>query len=217
MSLRVTTRKVSDVARFVKRQFGDEAGVQITDADIYDWVNSAQLEICDRNRIITSQAATNAVNGQSQYTLSGLNIISIVSIHFDGGILPCVEFAQAEQIINEATGGTGEDLASVPVLWYEWDNKITLWPTPTEDITDGIVIYYNQSPTDVTALTDYLSVPDKYFRAVCSYCMAQAYELDEAFSESDAQMQYFTMALDVRNEEERTAAEVTYPSITIVE
>lgn len=216
MTLRVTTRKVSDVARFVKRQFGDEAGVQITDADIYDWINSAQLEICDRNRIITSQASTDVISGQADYTLTSLNIISITSIHYKGGILPCVEFAQAEQIINEATGGTGE-LASVPVLWYEWDNKITLWPTPTEDTTDGLTVYYNQSPTDVTALTDFLSVPDRYFRAVCSYCMAQAYELDEAFSESDAQMQYFTMALDVRNEEERTAAEVTYPSITIVE
>ena len=37
-----TTKTALDVANYVKRQFGDESGTQMTDADIWRWIDSAQ-------------------------------------------------------------------------------------------------------------------------------------------------------------------------------
>ena len=43
------TKTVQDVLLSVKRQFGDESGVQVTDSDIVRWVDDAQREISMNN------------------------------------------------------------------------------------------------------------------------------------------------------------------------
>lgn len=40
-----STYTVQDVLTEIKRTFGDEAGVQITDADIYRWIDRGQIEL----------------------------------------------------------------------------------------------------------------------------------------------------------------------------
>lgn len=218
MTLTPTTRTGLQVANYIKRQFGDEAGVQLTDADILGWINSGQLEICERNKVIKALSTTDVVADQADYTLTGLNVMQIESIHYNGGVLPGQEFAQAQKTINDATSGTGvTNVFTDPVLWYLWANTITLWPTPAALITDGLKIYYTKMPVDLTDLTETLSIPDKYYNMLCYWVMSKAYELDEAFAEADAQLQYFERGLDSRNEEERTAQQVTYPTITFVE
>lgn len=218
MTLRPTTRIAGDVTTYVKRQFGDEAGVQLTDSDIFRWINLAQVEIASRNKITKRKAATNVVSGQDVYLLEGLNILQIESIHYNGGLIASQEMAQAEQTISRYTGNTGaKDIYKQPVLWYEWDGQITLWPTPTENIENGLVLYYTGMPVQVSSLGDALTVPDIYYSAVTSFVMAQAYEQDESFAESDLMMQRFERALDSRSEEERAPGQITYPHITFVE
>lgn len=218
MTIYPTTRTGTQVANYIKRQFGDEAGVQLTNSDLLAWINSGQIEICDRNKALKALATTDVVAGQADYTLTGLNVMQIESIHYNSGVLPGQDFAQAQKTINDSTGGTGAtDLLTVPVLWYLWGGVITLWPTPTDNLTGGLKIYYTKMPTDLTDLTQTLSIPDKYYNALTSWVMSKAYELDESFAEADAQLQYFERALDNRNEEERSAQQVTYPVITIVE
>ena len=52
------TLNIQDVANRVKRTFGDESGVQVTDDDIIRWVNDAQLEISRQNEDLLEAVGT---------------------------------------------------------------------------------------------------------------------------------------------------------------
>jgi hypothetical protein len=47
---------VSEIATRVRRQFGDDVGILITDADIIRWVNDAQREIAVKANLLQVRA-----------------------------------------------------------------------------------------------------------------------------------------------------------------
>lgn len=210
MSLNPITKTAADIATYVKRQFGDESGVQITDQDIYRWINAAQLQIVAKIAPIKGKAVTNIVSGQRIYPLTSLPIHQIESIHFDGNFLTPKSFAQAERDIIE----WGDPETGGPGFWYEWAGEIYLWPIPNQNITDGLEIFYTKMPTAVVTGTDPLSIPDKFFEAIAAWVLMKAYELDEEFDQANNQRQFFTSQVDEQNGEESTSANSTYPVIT---
>lgn len=210
MTINAATRVVSDVITAVKRQFGDEAGVQLSDSDIIRWINDAQDVIVSKNKVLKSKSTSAAVSGQASYTFPSDNIYQVESLHFNGYRVPNMTFPEAEEHIfasdplNVALGD--------PVLWYEWGGTFTFWPTPNS--TSSIDIYFTKRPTPVTTTASVLSLPDKYYQDVVRYVMQQAYEMDEDFQNSSAKMQQFEAGLNEKSEEERTAQNMTYETIT---
>lgn len=209
MSLNPITKTAGDVATYVKRQFGDESGVQITDTDIWRWINSAQLEIIAKNAVIKALAKTDVVAGQADYDLSTLSIHQIESIHWNERMLVNVPFSEVERYLNSDT----DDASGSPTVWWEWAGVITLYPKPQEDLTEGLRVYYSKMPLNVAIATDPLSVADKYFEAICSWVLSKAYELDEEFDQAANQRTFFSDRLAEQNGEEREAAHMTYPVI----
>src|SRR6266550_1929185 len=63
------SRIAADIKSAVVRQFGDESSVQITDADIFRWVNQGQLEICRKHRLLKGLKLSNLIAGQKDYTI----------------------------------------------------------------------------------------------------------------------------------------------------
>lgn len=215
MSLGTITKTAGDIATYVKRQFGDESGVQITDADIFRWINSGQLEACTSNKILKGKAITDLVAGQADYTLPTPAILYIESLHVNGSRLPHKSLPQTERDVTEVSSPI--ETAAIPSFWYEWGNTVTLWPTPNTTYTDGLTIYYSKLPTDVSASGDLLSLPDQYFEALISWVLSKAYELDEDYQAAQNQRAYFDRFLDRDGEEVKTAQQMTYPVITFVE
>lgn len=211
MSYGPSTRTVSDVMRAVKRVFGDESGVQLEDADIFMWINDAQEEIVNRNKILKGTATVMSVDGQGGYTFPSDRIHQIESLHYDGSRLQNIPFAQAENDII-AKQGSLSDKGS-PELWYEWGGKFTFWPVP--DSPKPIVIYYTLRPERVESSTDLLSVPDKYYQNVVTYVLRSAYEMDEDWQASQAKQQQFDASLGDLAEEERTSQHMTYSTIVV--
>lgn len=211
MTLGVITKTVLDVATYVKRQFGDESGIQITDSDIFRWVNAGQLYIVQKNKLIKAKATANIVAGQKDYTLPSQNILQVESLHYNGKYLPNLPLAEFQ------THGVDINEAGEPTLWYEWAGTISFWRVPEESITDGLTIFYSKLPTSVSTTSDLLSVPDQYFEAIVAWVLAKAYELDEDYEASNNQRALFSQFLDESNEQERTAQHMTYPVITLVE
>lgn len=212
MSYGVPTRTVAEVKRAVTRQFGDESGVQIETADLYGWINDAQDEIVKRNRILKATSTGSSVIGQAAYSFPSDNILQVESIHYNGERLRNMPFAQAEESLINASNSaeTGE-----PILWYEWGGSFTFWPTPPT--VQSFTIYYTMSPARITQDTDLLSVPDKYYQDVVRYALQQAYEMDEDWTASQAKAQQFTDSLNDMAEEERTAQNMTYSRVTVVD
>lgn len=180
----VPTKTLGDVITYVKRQFGDESGVQITNDDIMRWANQAQMEIVNKNPIIQATATQDAVVGQQTYDPPP-DIIQIESVMFDNCILEPKGFEDIRAALGPDNGGT----SGIPGMWYTWANKLYLWPTP--DRIKQIAVNYSKAPTVLTSEADLLSVPDRYFDRVCEYVNSKAYELDEDWNAHQVQRQQF--------------------------
>lgn len=206
------TKTAGDVASYVKRQFGDESGTQMTDTDIYRWINSAQLEIIAQIQAVKAESTTDVVSGQDRYDLTALSIHQIESLWYDGKRLASKTFSEAERIIADSGLTTG-----TPQFWYQWASVVTLWPTPESSITDGLRIYYTKMPTSVDSPSDLLSLPDKHFESIVLWVMHKAFEMDEEFQQSAEVLERFGGRLMDQNEEEYFAKHATYQTITYVE
>lgn len=212
MSISPVTKTANEIAVYVKRQFGDESGVQITDADIYRWLSSAQLQVVAKIAPVQAIATTDVVAGTREVDLSMLPIHQIDSVHFEGRFIPQVNFAEAEQRIY--TSGANPNTADSAEFWYSYANTLYLFPVPSRSITGGLSIHFIKMPTPVLTGTDLLSIPDKYFDALCSWILSKAYELDEEFDQAANYRQHFENQLLEQNGEERSMANMTYPVIT---
>lgn len=214
MSYAPPTRTVADVATVVKRMFGDESGVQMTDTDIIRWVNEAQSEINSKNKVLKKRASLAATAGQGSYILpSNYRIRQIEGVHFNGSPLKPLTFAQAEQEIMMVDPKL--DQIGVPDNWFEWAGEITLWPKP--ETTDMITVYFTEEPAQLTQTSDTLSLPDKYFNAIRDYVLSQAYEMDESMDVALRKQEQFGNSVLEMSEEERTAQNMTFQSITIID
>lgn len=212
MSLNPVTKLASDVVTYVKRQFGDESNVQITDADIYRWINSAQLQVVAKIAPIKAKGTTNVVEGQKIYDLSALAIHQIDSIHYNGNYLPQKNFSEAERVIFEFP--ENPDSVADPAFWYEYAGQVYLYPVPNQTIVGGLEIFYVKMPSPVSSGADALTIPDKYFDAIASWVLSKAYELDEEFDQAANYRQHFDNQLSEQNGEDRVSANMTYPVIT---
>lgn len=210
MSLNVTSRTVADVASAVRRQFGDESGVQITDPDVFRWVNDGQKDIVLKNKVLKGKATIPAVSNQSDYTLPDTDIAAIESIHYAGVPLRGMPYAEVERYILDYSTNTLH--TGAPHIWYEWAGTITFWPTPVGD-TGVITVLYSKNPVTVQAMSDKLSIPDKYFNALVQYVLAQAYEMDEDWDATNYKSQQYGVSLDTTADDERTTSSMTYPVI----
>lgn len=217
MVYEVYTKNVGDVFRAVKRQFGDESGVQITDDDISRWVDDAQMDIIVNNsEVNASFAQVNVVAGQTAYPVKEniSDIFIVQAVHYNGEYIRGMTFqeAQAEIIKNFQPG----ENSGVPMFWYERAGVIHLYPKPSGDLTEGLSIFYSARPTVITGNATPLSVPDHYFSTIVNYCLTQAYLLDENAQMAQVTSQTYDTAIAQRANKNQSENN-TYPTILNVE
>jgi len=219
MPVDVITRSVSDVITEVKRTFGDESGVQITDSDIVRWINAAQLEVAMRNpEILPAVVMVNAVAGQSDYPLLANvpNVLTVQSIHYSNKPVKHLQFQEAEEFLMNGDNSILPYSPSVyPEFWYERAGVVTFYPAPTESATGAIKIYFNKRPDNVTT-NSLLSLSDHYYNGIVSYVLEQAYLLDENPQLAGVVAAKFDST--VTRMQERTSTQSDYyPFITVIE
>lgn len=206
-----STKVVSDVIAAVRRQFGDEAGVQILDSDIITWINDGQDTIVNRNRILKTRAFSTTIAGIAQYRFPDDAVEQIESLHCNGLPLKAITLAQAENEVRLWDSNPPID----PMCWWEWAGSFTIWPSPQKAY--DLVIYYTTRPTPVTQATDVLAIPDKYYQTLVQYCLQQAYELDDDWQAAQQKQSQFEANINSFSEEERTGENMTYEKITDVD
>lgn len=212
MSSVTATRKVSEVATYVKRQFGDESGVQITDTDIIRWVNLGQQEIFIRNEPIKKTATAALVAGQYQYTFPS-DVMRVERLRVSNKTIEQISFNESDEYINATDPNNDSD--GTPQVWYEYGGSFMFWPVPNTSDANGITIYYVPAPTAVAALADTLSLPDVYYPRLLEYVMKQAYELDENFDASQVKSNEFATGLESQADDSSVDTSY-YPRITVL-
>jgi hypothetical protein len=216
MSYSPPTKTVGDVYSQVKRAFGDESGVQLTNSDIVRWINEAQTDIAEQNQILQATATLTLVPNQANYSLSAVTpgIDSIASILLNGRRIGNIPISQAEESISLADP-EGLEIGA-PQFWYEWAGEIIFWPKPGQAY--NMLLRYTAEPTNVTINPlDVLSVPDECFTDVCNYVLMRAYEMDENAEMMAVKQAEYSSSVAERGESERQAATMTYGTATVYE
>lgn len=176
------------LATDVQDKFGDADQVQITDAMLLRWINGAQREVSSNGYSLEATSVTNLIASQSIYDLTNISsrIRNIVQVRVNGAyaeMLPYPKFAQFVRT-NTATNsqsGIGSLYAGV----------LHLWPAPAASVVGGLVIDYTGYPPDLVSLDDPLTVPDRFFQAMCDWVLAQAEELNENFDAAQTKLGHY--------------------------
>lgn len=208
-----TNHTVDDVLKYVKRQFGDEAAIQISDEDIIRWINSGQGEIFRRTEPIKSSMQADLVAAQGVYTFP-VDVMRVQSLLVNSIPVEQLSSQEAEEYILRAD--PTRTVTGQPTIWYEWGGTFTFYPTPDYTVASGITIQYIKRPAIVNEANDSLSIPDAYFNRLIEYVMQQAYELDENFTASEMKGAQFSQNLDAYGNRENVT-DNTYPTITVLE
>ena len=209
MSYSAPTKTVGNVYDAVKRIFGDESGVQLTNADIVRWINEAQVDVSKQNQILQTTATIAVVANTATYSLTSVSpaIDSVASLLLDGRRVGNIPISQAEESISLSDPEGTE--TGAPQFWYAWGGDITFWPKPNKNYT--MLIRYIAQPANVTTTTtDVLSLPDETFTDIVNFVLMKAYEMDENPQMMAVKQAEYSASVAERGETERLAATMTY-------
>lgn len=211
---------LSDVKTRVKRQFGDEASVQITDDDIVRWVNDAQRDVVMKNEtVLQTTATTNSVANQQSYTFPA-DLLVLRGIHYkrmDGDPafykLRGMSYTEFDEYIDGWEGTAYGP--SHPVVYTTYANSISLFPIPVNSATGNIKIIYSREPVDLANDSDVIDLPVPYHNAIVDYCLARAYELDEDWGAANNMSAQYDTSVRLNKERENWGNHEAYPRITV--
>jgi hypothetical protein len=212
---------LAEVKTRVKRTFGDESGVQISDEDITRWVNDAQRAIVLSNEGLLEKTGTaNLVANQQEYSLPE-DLLILQGITCKGTVestsymkLQGYNLSQFNEYIDGWDGnlyGTG-----TPAIYTVFANLVRLFPVPAVDVTNGLKYFYNQTPTEIVGDSDQLALPIVYHNAIINYCLKQAYELDEDWQTSNLKNTEMASDLHLARGRDSWKNQETYPTLTIL-
>lgn len=209
----LTTKTGSDAAVEIKRIFGDEDGIEITDADIIRWINSGQRSIVAVNPILQRTITHDIVAGQADYTFPADRVQYIQALYYNGMPLEAYSYPEAQEHIMSAD--PDETTTGEPLLWFQWAQTITLFPKPEKAVPNGLRMDYVAIPVELMSITDALSLPDRYFDAIINFCLQKAHQVEENFDGAGYVKSIYTETLAQLSEQENKVSLRSYPTVTV--
>ena len=212
---------VQDVVTRVRRTFGDDAAVQVTNDDIIRWVNDAQIEVVKHNDAALQTTTTMTITaGTAQYTLP-VDLLILRSIRFkfaDMLSYSALKFKNMQEFDDSIDGWDGSAYSTgSPAFFTMYEGKIILFPVPDQSNAAGIKLLYNRQPVSVATVSDELSLPLLYHNTVVKYCMWQASLLDEDHEPALMYKGDFQTDMDILQNNETSEPSDKYPTITVLE
>jgi hypothetical protein len=215
----VSTLTVAGIKSRVKRKFGDESGVQVTDSDIIDWINDAQRKIAARNDSILEKTATaGSVAFQQEYSFP-TDLLKFKSMSYKGSGSVSYQIIQGMTLneFNLYIDGWDANTSSygVPGVYAIHAAKFLVYPIPQDTIANAFKIYYCRKPTDVSLDADIIDLPELYHDIVVDLVLQDAYEMDEDWQAAAAKSSQANTGLDRLRDSDEWTKRDTYPVITI--
>lgn len=207
---------LGDVKVRVKRQFGDDAGIQIQDADIVRWVNDAQREIANQNDdLLQVTASADVIAGKGTYDLP-TDLRLLFQIKYNGLHLKGMSLQEFNEYIDGLQNPVNYSQGN-PLVYNVWQNQFTVFPTPSTQaaLVAGFTIYYLRNPVDVSNDSDGLEFPNGYHNHIVEYCLRMAYELDENPGIAQSLDARFQKGINGLKERDIWRNREQYPTITV--
>lgn len=196
----------------VKRDFGDESGAEITDADIVDWANEGQIHIVRKTKALAVHKETAVVSGQRNYLLP-TDLIFLDRVTYKGTSLEGLSQDQLDTFEKSLDASTG---TGVPSHYYVYGRDLFLYPSPNESLAGGLDIFYIKSPTALAADVDVPEIPIYLHKELVTYCVMRAKGLDE--ESTDAQMLELNLDKELTNarDEVTSIQDDSYPAVRLL-
>jgi hypothetical protein len=201
-----------DAAFRVRSSFGDFSGAQLSDAAILSWINDGQREIVNSNTLLRATKYSNIVAGQQDYSFPDDKVLSIEALYFDGYPIDNVSPQAAREFILKLDP-KGILESTKPEIWYERAGIITFYPVPKTSYPNGLKLEYVRIPARLLALTDALSISDRYFNELVNYVISQALESDENYDAASYKFRQFRDGLDRQSHKDSISQISLYPQI----
>lgn len=177
---------VTDITRKTRRLFGDSADeIVIQQADIYDWINEAQLTIVRQTGCLTGTLSS-ALNTYPKAL--PVDWITTKRVGFGNNPTMSLKFIEIDDLDNLNIDPTMP--LDTPMYYYHFAGQLRLYPMTTGN-TQNVIHDYTRLPTVVTGLATPLDVPVSYHEDIVRFCVMRAHERNEnwnAFRESKAIM-----------------------------
>lgn len=201
----------------IKRQFGDESGVQVQTSDVINWVNDAQNEAYMQiSKLKMTSNSINLIAGTQIYTLPA-NMIDLQSVSYkqlNTGTLYPLTYQSEKQMHEYNPGWFNTDETGTPQYYVQGVSSGTISLYPVPDTTgDSILIVYGRTPTDVVDLTSPIDLPIYMHPYVVEFCLMKAYEMDEEWEVADRKAAYIQSTLDFNNARSSWFSQEVYPSV----
>lgn len=211
---------LGDIKVAVKRQFGDESSVQVTDADILRWANQGIIDIVMQNDgLLQAVSVTDLIGDQTQYTpptdmLGMRGVSAYITSDVAYRNLKGLNLQDFNAYLDGWDGNYYSNSA-YPAVYMFYNNVINIFPRPSETITDGLKIYYNRYPTKLVLDTDTIPLPETYHNAVQDFCLQQAYEMDENWEGSGNKAAQVQSSINLLKDRQEWQTQDTYPVINV--
>lgn len=211
---------LADVKIRVKRSFGDESAVQVTDTDILRWVNDGQQEVVKHNpELLEKKVVTNLVTGQQEYTFPAdlLQLRSLSCKPNDTASFLHLTGKSMQEFDEYVDGWDGPSYSQAsPLIYTTFSGTVLLFPIPDISITGGLKLYYYRKPTDLVNDVDVIDLPLSYHNAIVEYCLRMAYEMDEDWTSVGNKANEFLNEVGLLKTREKQHNQETYTSITVL-
>lgn len=208
---------VSDIKTRAKRLFGDEASVQLTDADIVRAINDAQLDIIKKNENLLEKTATaDSQSGIQEYSLPTDLLIFKFMLYKGSGATSYTKLkGMSVAEFNMYVDGWDSDTSNlgVPAVFTLHAGKFLVYPIPQDSITAAFKIYYNRKPVDVVNDSDTPDLPPLYHPILVDLVLKFAYEMDEDWEAAGNKSQETNKDIDYLRGREDWKQEELYPFI----
>lgn len=163
---------VLDIVRKVQRLFGDSSlQIIITNNDVWDWINEAQLNIVRKTGCLTKTATAAA----STYpTALPVDWIVTKRLTYNGYPLKMIEIEDLDAAYANSTVP-----ADSPTTFYIWSKQLRLFPNLGLVDAVSVVHDYIALPTVIVADITPLDVPVSYHEDIVRFCIMRAHERNE--------------------------------------
>lgn len=209
---------VSDIFDRVKRQFGDESGVQFSEGDLIRWINDGQREAVMQNEgLLMKIDYLDSVADQKEYTLPE-DCFTLHHVDVKDGssaVYYSVKWLGLKQFSEFLDGWDGATINAYPQVYTnQQEDKLLLFPAPGTDVISGIKLTYSRYPTDVVDSTSAIDLPAYFHPYLVNFCLMQAYELDEDWESVAQKAQQVQGDLDFNNNRQFWFGRDSYPTVS---
>jgi hypothetical protein len=192
------------LVRKVQRLFGDTAAeVVISQADIFDWVDEAQLQITRKTHCCTKTLTGLAAN---TFPLAlPEDWIMTKRLVYGTTILKFVEIDDLDALSYDATVPTDS-----PSVYYIFNRKINLYPN--KGATDATQLQHDFvcAPAPILSISTALDVPLSYHEDIARYCIMRAHERNENYKAQQISSDVFEALSGERLQESSNPNEDNY-------